>query len=58
VEAHAVLADPWKMSFLTPHMAGASNNLLEHRRALNTANIRRFTPGLPLLNLVDKAKGY
>jgi len=46
------------MSFLTPHMAGASNNLLEHRRALNTANIRRFTPGLPLLNLVDKAKGY
>ena len=43
---------------LTPHMAGASDNLLEHRRALYTANIRRFTRGLPLLNLVDKAKGY
>ena len=43
---------------LTPHMAGASDNLLEHRRALYTENIRRFTRGLPLLNLVDKAKGY
>jgi hypothetical protein len=39
-------------------MAGASDNLLEHRRALYTANIRRFTRGLPLLNLVDMAKGY
>ena len=31
---------------------------LEHRRALYTENIRRFARGLPLLNLVDKAKGY
>ena len=28
------------------------------RRALYTENVRRFTRGLPLLNLVDKAKGY
>jgi phosphoglycerate dehydrogenase-like enzyme len=43
---------------ITPHMAGASDNLLEHRRALYTENIRRFVRGLPLLNVVDKAKGY
>lgn len=43
---------------LTPHMAGASDNLLEHRRRLYTENIRRFVRGLPLLNVVDKAKGY
>ena len=43
---------------LTPHMAGASDNLLEHRRRLYTENIRRFVRELPLLNVVDKARGY
>ncbi len=50
----------WKFenAIITPHIAGRSD--LDRGRMLNTVkeNIRRFADGLPLLNVVDKQKGY
>jgi phosphoglycerate dehydrogenase-like enzyme len=43
---------------LTPHMAGASDDILELRRRLFTENIRRFVRGEELINVVDKELGY
>jgi D-2-hydroxyacid dehydrogenase (NADP+) len=43
---------------LTPHVAGGSDQGMERRRELITENVRRFTRGLPLRNVVDKAAGY
>ena len=43
---------------ITPHIAGRSDQ--DRGRMLGTVeeNIRRFAEGLPLLNVVDKQKGY
>ncbi|MEZ5395660.1 MAG: NAD(P)-dependent oxidoreductase [Bryobacterales bacterium] len=43
---------------ITPHIAGRSD--MDRDRMLGTVkeNIRRFAEGLPLLNVVDKQKGY
>ncbi|MPZ17306.1 MAG: hypothetical protein GEV06_05260 [Luteitalea sp.] len=50
----------WKFDnvIITPHIAGRSD--LDRGRMLSTikANIRRFAEGLPLINVVDKQKGY
>jgi phosphoglycerate dehydrogenase-like enzyme len=50
----------WKFEnvIITPHIAGRSD--LDRGRMLGTVqeNIRRFAEGLPLLNVVDKHKGY
>jgi phosphoglycerate dehydrogenase-like enzyme len=50
----------WKFSnvIITPHIAGRSD--LDTARMNNTVkeNIRRFVDGKPLLNVVDKQKGY
>jgi D-2-hydroxyacid dehydrogenase (NADP+) len=45
-------------AIITPHIAGRSD--LDRGRMLGTVkeNIRRFAEGLPLLNVVDKQKGY
>jgi len=43
---------------LIPHVAGGSDQGMERRRELITENVRRFTQGLPLRNVVDKAAGY
>ncbi len=45
-------------AIITPHVAGRSD--LDQARMVGTIkeNIRRFGEGLPLLNVVDKAKGY
>ncbi len=45
-------------AIITPHIAGRSD--LDRARMLGTVkeNIRRFAEGLPLLNVVDKHKGY
>ena len=45
-------------AIITPHIAGRSD--LDRGRMLGTVkeNIRRFAEGLPLLNVVDKHKGY
>jgi phosphoglycerate dehydrogenase-like enzyme len=50
----------WKFDnvMITPHMAGRSD--LDRGRMLGTVkeNIRRFAEGMPLINVVDKQKGY
>ncbi len=50
----------WKFdnAIITPHVAGRSD--LDRMRMLGTVkeNIRRFAEDLPLLNVVDKHKGY
>ncbi|MBI1352963.1 MAG: hypothetical protein GC160_01365 [Acidobacteria bacterium] len=50
----------WKFDnvIITPHIAGRSD--LDHGRMLGTAkaNIVRFGEGKPLINVVDKQKGY
>lgn len=45
-------------AIITPHIAGRSD--LDRDRMLGTVkeNIRRFADGLPLINVVDKEKGY
>lgn len=50
----------WKFEnvIITPHIAGRSD--MDRGRMLGTVkeNIRRFANGLPLINVVDKQKGY
>ena len=48
----------FKNAIITPHIAGRSD--LDRGRMLGTVkeNIRRFGEGLPLVNVVDKHKGY
>lgn len=48
----------FKNAIITPHIAGRSD--LDRGRMLGTVkeNIRRFGEGLPLINVVDKHKGY
>jgi len=50
----------WKFSnvIVTPHVAGRSDK--DNARMVGTIqeNIRRFVDGKPLVNVVDKQKGY
>jgi phosphoglycerate dehydrogenase-like enzyme len=50
----------WKFPnvMITPHVAGRSDH--DNERMLGTIkdNIRRFAEGMPLINVVDKQKGY
>lgn len=50
----------WKFdnAIITPHIAGRSDK--DHARMVGTIkeNIRRFAEGKPLINVVDKQKGY
>ncbi len=50
----------WKFEnvVITPHIAGQSDRVQERRMELLKENIRRFAAGEPLLNVVDKQKGY
>lgn len=50
----------WKFDnvLITPHIAGQSDGLPARRMELITENIRRFVSGEPMLNVVDKVKGY
>ena len=43
---------------VTPHVAGRSDRDGVRRTELYKENIRRFVAGEPLLNVVDKQKGY
>ena len=43
---------------MTAHTAGWSPDRQDRLIALFAENVRRFAAGEPLLNLVDKAKGY
>jgi phosphoglycerate dehydrogenase-like enzyme len=50
----------WKFEnvIITPHIAGRSDREHERYIALYKENLRRFAAGEPLLNVVDKGKGY
>jgi phosphoglycerate dehydrogenase-like enzyme len=50
----------WKFDnvIVTPHIAGRSDKDAARMEGTVKENIRRFAEGLPLLNVVDKQKGY
>jgi phosphoglycerate dehydrogenase-like enzyme len=50
----------WKFEnvVITPHIAGQSDQVQQRRMELLKENVRRFAAGEPLLNVVDKQKGY
>ncbi|MDP8979607.1 MAG: D-2-hydroxyacid dehydrogenase [Acidobacteriota bacterium] len=50
----------WKFEnvIITPHIAGQSDGIDARRMVLLKDNILRFDRGEPLLNVVDKVKGY
>jgi phosphoglycerate dehydrogenase-like enzyme len=50
----------WKLDnvIITPHVAGRSDKEHERYIALFKENLKRFSAGEPLLNVVDKQKGY
>jgi len=50
----------WKFPnvVITPHVAGGSDAVGRRRLELYKENLRRFLAGEPLLNVVDKQKGY
>ncbi len=43
---------------ITPHMAGQSHKSWDRRMAVYKENVQRFIKGQPMLNVVDKQKGY
>ena len=45
-------------AIITPHIAGRSEEGYRNIRYIMCENLRRFVNDLPLLNLVDKQKGY
>lgn len=50
----------WKFSnvVITPHVAGQGDGMPARRMEVFQENIRRFGEGKPLVNVVDKRKGY
>ena len=43
---------------ITPHTAAVTDRLWERHNQLIGENLRRFLDGKPLLNLIDKRRGY
>ena len=43
---------------ITPHLAGATDRYWERQRDMVFENLRRYLAGEPLLNRVDKKRGY
>lgn len=44
---------------LTPHVSGRGDRTTaERQRRLFAANLRRYLDGAPLLNVVDRERGY
>jgi phosphoglycerate dehydrogenase-like enzyme len=50
----------WKFPnvVITPHIAGRSDHVSDRDEELFIENLKRFAAGRPLLNVVDKEKGY
>lgn len=55
-QGHPLLAHP--NVIISDHLAGISDNLRARNFELISTNIRRFLGGLPLINVVDKSRGY
>ena len=45
-------------AIITPHIAGRSDQDEPRMHATIVENLRRFVTGKPLINVVDKQKGY
>jgi phosphoglycerate dehydrogenase-like enzyme len=50
----------WELDnvLITPHTAAVTEKLWERHYLLIAENLKRFLSGQPLLNLVDKKRGY
>jgi phosphoglycerate dehydrogenase-like enzyme len=50
----------WKLPnvLITPHLGGASDRFWERQSALLRENLRRYLGGSPLVNVVEKQRGY
>ncbi|MCU1330136.1 MAG: hypothetical protein JWN34_5506 [Bryobacterales bacterium] len=50
----------WKFNnvMITPHIAGRSDHDVERMTGTIGENIRRLAEGLPLMNVIDKRRGY
>jgi phosphoglycerate dehydrogenase-like enzyme len=50
----------WKLPnvLITPHLGGASDRFWERESALLRENLQRYLSGSPLLNVVEKQRGY
>ena len=50
----------WRLDnvILSPHIAGITPRDDEHVLKIFAENLRRYVDGRPLLNLVDRTKGY
>ncbi len=50
----------WKFpnAIITPHVANGSDRLSERQYTIVKENVRRFVHGEPLLNVVDKQRGF
>jgi phosphoglycerate dehydrogenase-like enzyme len=50
----------WSLSnvLITPHLGGATDRFWPQQADLLATNLRRYLSGQPLLNLVDKSRGY
>jgi len=50
----------WRLPnvIITPHLAGATDRYWQRQADMVFANVRRYLAGQPLLNLVDKQRGY
>jgi len=50
----------WKFDnvVITPHLAGASDRFHTRQMEVFKENLRRFSENKPLIQVVDKQKGY
>lgn len=50
----------WKFQnvVITPHVSGGSDQLQARTESVYRENLRRFSAGLPMINVVDKREGY
>lgn len=50
----------WRMAnvIITPHVAGTSPHYDQRAVSLFKENLKRYLSGIPLINLVDKGRGY
>jgi phosphoglycerate dehydrogenase-like enzyme len=50
----------WRLPnvIITPHLAGATDRYWQRQADMVFQNLRRYLAGEPLLNVVDKQRGY
>jgi phosphoglycerate dehydrogenase-like enzyme len=53
---HPLWKEPHVM--IMPHKAGGSQTSAKREQGIFVENIKRYVAGLPLMNVIDKQKGY